>query len=37
MELDKMGRDEMFYRISHINIPVIGKKDDVSLFIFFFF
>lgn len=29
MELDKMGRDEMFYRISHINIPVIGKKEDV--------
>ena len=27
--LDKMGRDEMHYRIAHINIPIMENKEDV--------
>ena len=27
--LDRMGRDEMFYRICHINDVVIENKDSV--------
>ena len=29
MELDKLGRDEMFYRICDIDIPMMENKDDV--------
>ena len=27
--LDKLGRDEMFYRICDINLPIKEKKEDV--------
>ena len=27
--IDKMGRDEMHYRIAHINNPIMENKDDV--------
>ncbi len=29
MELDKLGRDKMFYRICDIDIPMMENKDDV--------
>ncbi len=29
MELDKLGRDKMFYRICDIDIPMMENKEDV--------
>ena len=29
---DRLNRDEMFYRIADINIPMKEKKDDVPLY-----